>query len=176
MFAFRKYLRHTRVVPTKRSAKAEPAAADVDAVLEACRSLVAISAGSLEAVADQVDLVELRILVVIASRETAGLKDVADTAGLHLTRASRACDRLVGKGLITRNDDPGDRRALQLGLTPAGEAVVHSVVDARRQAVAPILAAMSTTRRTELVRSLRAFTAASGGSGHENLSALAWTQ
>lgn len=149
---------------------------EVDAVLEACRSLVAISAWSVEAVADQVDLVQLRILVVLATRGSSSLKDLADTARLHLTRASRACDRLVGQGLITRSDDPDDRRVLQLGLTAAGEAVVDEVMSARRNAVAPVLAAMSATRRAELIRSLRAFAAASGEVGHGDVSSLGWTQ
>ena len=153
-----------------------PGLEEIDAVLDACRSLVAISAWSVEAVADEVDLVQLRILVVLASRGAASLKDVAEAAHLHLTRASRSCERLVGKKLITRSNDPADRRVLQLRLTPRGEAIVCNVTDARRDAVAPVLAAMSATRRTELVRSLRAFAAASGGIGAGDLSSLAWTQ
>jgi len=145
-------------------------------VLDACRSLVAISAWSVEAVADQVDLVQLRILVVLATRGTSSLRDLADSTRLHLSRASRACDRLVGKNLITRSDDPDDRRVLQLGLTPGGEAVLRKVMNARREAVAPVLAAMSTTRRTELVRALRAFAAATGDVGHGDVSSLAWTE
>lgn len=169
-------------MPTKRADAGRVRAAslrrdveDVDAVLDACRSLVAISAWSVQAVADRVDLVQLRILVVLATRGAASLKDLADVTGLHLTRASRACDRLVGKKLITRSDDPEDRRVLQLRLTSAGEAVVEAVMDARRDAIAPVLARMSTTRRTELVRALRAFTEASHGVPGSDLSGLAWT-
>lgn len=187
MFAFRKYVRHTGSMPAKRAASRrvdtkvdtkteQPGVEEVDAVLEACRSLVAISAWSVEAVADEVDLVQLRILVVLATRGAASLKDVAQAARLHLTRASRSCERLVAKKLITRIDDPDDRRVLQLRLSPAGEAIVRKVMNARRDAVAPVLAAMSTTRRTDLVRSLRAFAAASGEIGDGDLSSLAWTQ
>lgn len=158
------------------NAAEQPAVEEVDAVLEACRSLVAISAWSVEAVSDHVDLVELRILVVLATRGASSLKDLADTVRLHLTRASRTCDRLVGKKLVTRTDDPDDRRVLQLGLTPAGEAIVREVMNARRDAVAPVLAAMSATRRSELLRSLRAFASASGEVGNGDISALAWTQ
>lgn len=170
-------------MPAKRAAgngadtsAVQPGVEDVDAVLEACRSLVAISAWSVETVADQVDLVQLRVLVVLATRGAVSLKDVADAGHLHLSRASRACERLVGKNLITRSDDPEDRRVLQLRLTRAGEAVVRTVMDARREAVAPVLAAMSATRRTELVRSLRAFAAVSGEAGAADVSSLAWTQ
>lgn len=166
-----------RTVGTRRGSVAKQARYDdVDAVLDACRSLVAISAWSVEAVADKVDLVQLRILVVLATQGTSSLKNLADATRLHMTRASRVCDRLVGKRLVARGDDPADRRVLQLSLTSAGEAVVRKVMNARRDAVAPVLAAMSTTRRAELVRSLRAFEEASGELGHGDVSSLAWTQ
>ena len=45
--------------------------------------------------------------------------------GLHLTRASRLCDRLVAAGLLDRADDPANRRQLTLTLTPDGERVVR---------------------------------------------------
>jgi DNA-binding MarR family transcriptional regulator len=167
----------TRRAPRAGTDATSPSAVeDVDAVLDACRSLVAISAWSAETVADRVDLVQLRILVVLATRGVSNLKDLADATRLHLSRTSRACERLVGKNLITRSDDPDDRRVLQLGLTPDGEAVVRTVQDARREAVAPVLAAMSVTRRTELVRALRAFASATGEVGHGDVSLLAWTE
>lgn len=144
-------------------------------MLDACRSLVGISAWSVDAVAEQVDLVELRILVVLANRGASSLKELAERSRLHLTRTSRACERLVGKQLITRRDDPEDRRVAQLGLTAAGEAVVGEVTDARRKAIAPVLAAMSVSRRTELVRSLRAFSRASGDVDSSDVAALAWS-
>lgn len=156
--------------------RSRPPNDDIDAVLDACRSLVAISAWSVEAVADRVDLVELRILVVLATRGASSLKDLADATGLHLSRASRACERLVGKELITRAGDPNDRRMVQLRLNRDGQAVVGTVLDARRAAIAPVLAAMSGTGRRELVRSLRAFAAASGEAGRGDTSSLAWTE
>ena len=50
---------------------------------------------------------------------------------------------------------------------------MREVMSARRDAVAPVLAAMSATRRAELVRSLRAFAAASGELGHGDVSSWA---
>jgi len=163
---------------TGSSADREPDAhrAEIDAVLTACRSLVAIAARSVEAVADQVDLVQLRILVVLSARGTASLSEVAEECRLHLTRASRQCDRLVGMDLITRVDDPEDRRSLQLSLTPAGHEIVARVTDARRESIAPVLARLSPTRRAELLRSLRDFSAAEVAVTDGRLAELAWTQ
>jgi DNA-binding MarR family transcriptional regulator len=150
--------------------------AEVDAVLHACRSLVAISAWSADAVADDVDLVQLRILVFVASRGSASLKSVVEATRLHPSRASRTCDRMVGKGLMTRGADPDDRRSLELRLTPAGERIVRRVRRARRAAITPVLAEMSKDSRADLLRVLDEFATASGVRGDADLSTLAWTE
>ena len=93
----------------RRISTQSASAAEVDALLEACRSLVAISVRSLAAVSAQVDIVQLRVLVVIASRGSVSLGEAADATGITLSKASRTCDRLVGMRLLARADDPSDR-------------------------------------------------------------------
>src|SRR4051794_13221783 len=116
----------------KREDTAGVTAEEMDAVLDACRSLVAVSASSLDVVADDVDLVQLRILVVLATRRSTSLSDLAAITGLHMSTASRGCDRLVKERLITRLEDPGDRRTVRLSVTAAGQDIVDAVVQARR--------------------------------------------
>jgi DNA-binding MarR family transcriptional regulator len=159
-----------------RGARREVGDAEVDAVLQACRSLVAIAAWSVDAVADKVDVVQLRILVLVATRESTSLKAVVEVTRLHPSRASRTCDRLVGKGFMTRTADPEDRRSVQLKLTAAGERIVRRVRRARRAAITPVLAGMSERSRADLLRVLDEFAAASGGSSNADLSTLAWTE
>ena len=48
------------------------------------------------------------------------LSELADHTSQHASSASRLVDRLVADGLVDRNVDPNDRRALHLQLTPAG--------------------------------------------------------
>lgn len=164
MLAFCKYFSQTRNVATSRSrvpvrrTTGEVPPDEVDALLDACRALVAISVRSVSAVSDQVDVVQLRILVVIASKKSVSLGEVADATGINLSKASRTCDRLVGRRLVGRDDDPADRRSLRLTLTAAGRRIVRKVMQARRDAIMPMLAAMPAQRRTELVDVLREFT------------------
>jgi DNA-binding MarR family transcriptional regulator len=132
---------------------------EIDALLTACRALVAIAVHSVSAVSEDVDLVQLRILVVIASRGWASLGEVAEATTITPSKASRTCDRLVANRLVTRDDDPNDRRSLKLTLTRAGQQVVRRVNEARRDAIAPMLAAMPASRRSALVRALDEFTA-----------------
>lgn len=117
---------------------------------------------------------QLRVLVLIATRGPASLKAVVETTGMHPSRASRTCDRLVSKGLIARAADPADRRSLRLTLTSAGERIVRRVRRARRAAIAPVLAAMSPRTRADLLHALEAFATASEGRRDGDLSALAW--
>lgn len=49
---------------------------------------------------------------------------LADQLGLTRGAISKLADRLIAKDLLSREDDPGDRRAHSLSLTPAGRALV----------------------------------------------------
>ncbi|MEW1952369.1 MarR family transcriptional regulator [Terrabacter sp. NPDC080008] len=147
---------------------------EVDAVLDACRVLVAITARSMAATSEVNDLLHLRALVVLWSRPSLSLGELAEGVGIGLTRASRLCDRLVTHGLVDRADDPDNRRQLVLRLTPAGREVVEQVMHERAEEVRPILARMSSADRSSLVRSLGAFARAADGLADSDLWALGW--
>lgn len=157
----------------------DPHDEEAEALLAACRVLVAVSAQSIAAVEDVVDVIEFRALVVVASRGSVSLSELSDGARFHLTRASRLCDRLVGKGLIDRADDPANRRQLVLTLTPGGQRLVHEVMRRRRAVLEPILdrltEGMTTRRREDMVPLLREFAAAGGEPSDPDLWAMGWT-
>lgn len=159
--------------------RAGPRDSEADAVLAACRVLVAVSAQSMAAVEDVADLTQVRALVVIASKGAVSLSELAEATGIHLTRASRLCDRLVLKGLLNRADDPANRRQLTLTLTPAGQQVVQEVMRRRREAIRPILDRMSKhmtkQRRTEIALLLQEFAVAGGEPSDPDLWAMGWT-
>lgn len=156
------------------SAQGDVTDQEVDALISACRALVAIAVRSVSAVSEEVDVIQLRILTVIASRGRASLGEVAEAATITLSKASRTCDRLVAGRLVTRDDDPNDRRSLKLTLTREGRQVVQRVNAARRDAIAPMLAAMPTARRSALVSALCEFTAGAAPE-HRDLWAMGWT-
>lgn len=126
----------------------------VDAVLSASRVLVAVAARSLAAVADEVTLPQYRALVVLASR---GPQKVAGLAG-HLdvtpATATRMCDRLVRKRLITRTHERGDRRSVRVDLSARGRSLVDEVSERRRREITELLRSVPPSSRGELVRAL----------------------
>jgi DNA-binding MarR family transcriptional regulator len=171
---------HTSAVATDKGVQADAAAAelsapDVEAVMLAARLLVAISAQSVAAVDDIVTLLQLRVLVMVSSRGPLNLGAVAAGLGVHPSNATRTVDRLVVAGLLSRTDDPTDRRNLVLELTPDGRTLVEKVMNERRAAIARILERMPASRRRALVPVLRSFAAAGGEVPADAVWSLGWT-
>jgi DNA-binding MarR family transcriptional regulator len=143
----------------------EPTLADeVDAVLLASRALVAMAARTLAPIEEHLTASQWRALVVVAQRHGTALHEVATALGVHPSTATRTCDRLVAANLISRNDDPDDRRYLALTVTDEGHRLVESVYAARRQHIADALARMPTASRRQLAATLQAFAVAAGES------------
>lgn len=147
---------------------------DVEAVLAATRVLVGVSAQSVARLEGEVSLPQLRVLVMVASRQGMNLGAVAAGLGVHPSNATRAVDRLVVAGLLSRHDDPTDRRNLQLDLTDAGREVVERVTEDRRVAIREILERMPASRRRALVPVLRSFAEAAGEIPEPAVWSLGW--
>jgi len=129
----------------------------VDAVLRASRVLVTVAARSLRGVDRDVTLPQFRALVVLASRGPLNPGAFAEALEVHVSTATRMCDRLVTKGLISRQAPPTSRRELMLALTPRGRRIVDSVTRRRREEIARIVDSVPRSQRASMVRALRTF-------------------
>ena len=134
----------------------------VDAVLGASRALVAVAARSLANVAEDVTLAQYRFLVELAARGPERLADLATALAVERSTATRMCDRLVRKRLVTRRRDRDDRRAVRVSLSPAGAALVAEVSRRRRAEITTIVARMPSAHRQPVMTALRAFADAAG--------------
>jgi DNA-binding MarR family transcriptional regulator len=85
---------------------------------------------------------------------------VAEALDVHISNASRICDRLVLAGLLHRRDSPADRRHVELTITHRGAALVSAVADHQRHLVHQVLAAMPLRQRAHLTAALTSFTLA----------------
>lgn len=135
---------------------------DVDAVMAATRAFVAMAAKSLALVEDVVTLIQWRALVVISGAERLSLNEVADQVGVHPSTATRFCDRLIGDGLLLRQQDPADRRYVVLSLTPKGQRLVAKVTAARRSDIQRVLGNIEPSRRRPIASALEEFAGAVG--------------
>jgi DNA-binding MarR family transcriptional regulator len=134
----------------------------IDAVLTASRVLVAVAARSLSEHEAEVSLQQYRALVILASRGAQRTVDLAEALGVDPSTATRLCDRLAAKRLISRRRQADDRREVRLDLNDRGRSLVDSVTEQRRAEIRRILAAVPREERGELVRAFRAFARAAG--------------
>ena len=70
---------------------------------------------------------QARILVYLSSHSSVTQKEIADRCMLDVTTMSRVLNKLEEMGLISRQRDPGCRRAYQTGLTEAGRQKAEEV-------------------------------------------------
>lgn len=118
-----------------------------EAVLTASRVLVAVAARSLAEHEGDVSVQQYRALVVLASRGPQRPVDLAEALGVDPSTATRLCDRLVVKRLISRRRQGGDRREVRLDLAERGRSLLDQVTERRRAEIARILAKVPAAQR-----------------------------
>ena len=134
----------------------------VSGLLTASRVLVGVSAASLAQVEDTVTLTQFRALVVLERQADINLNSLAEFLGVNPSTAMRMVDRLIAAGMVSRAENPSNRREVQLTLTPAGGEVVRTVTERRRDELARIVGKMPAARREDLVTALTDFADAAG--------------
>jgi DNA-binding MarR family transcriptional regulator len=133
-----------------------------EAILLASRAMVGVAVRSLVDSEHEVTLPQYRTLVVLAYSGAHRLADLAATLAVSPSTATRMCDRLVRKGLITRSRDTVDRREVNLDVTEEGRKLVHGVMDRRRKEVRTILRSIPEDARVQLATSLEVLARAAG--------------
>ncbi|WP_022909313.1 MULTISPECIES: MarR family winged helix-turn-helix transcriptional regulator [Aestuariimicrobium] len=142
--------------------------AQVEAVMRAADVLLRVAARSVIEVEDRVTSPQLRVLVLIALHGPQNLGAVARELGVHASNATRTCDRLVAADLLSRRQEPTDRRYLKLDLTAQGRALVDSVLGHRRTAIADVIERIPSPEQESVARAMQVFADAGGGEGSED--------
>jgi DNA-binding MarR family transcriptional regulator len=86
----------------------------------------------------ELSVAQLAALYLIDDRGTMRVGDVAAELVRSAPAASRMVDDLVRQGLVAREEDPTDRRARVLALTPAGHEFVALSSEARVKTMAEV--------------------------------------
>jgi len=136
--------------------------AQIEAVLEASRAMVAVVAHSLADAQAQITLPQWRALVVAERHGPLNMSAMAQWMGVHPSNATRACEGLVRSGLLDRREDPDDRRRQLLSLSRSGHEFVETLLEHRRRALAQVLERVPEARRKRLAAAMRDFAEAVG--------------
>jgi DNA-binding MarR family transcriptional regulator len=90
---------------------------------------------------------QLRILNLLQQERAAAVGQIAAHLSVTLPSVTATVDRLVQQGLVSREDDPNDRRRVINRLTPEGAALLERLQEGRR---ARLVAALATLTPEEL--------------------------
>ncbi len=116
----------------------------------------AIRAGLREHRSVDLSVPQLRALSFIDLSTAASLSELAEHIGLTLPSMSKMIDGLVERGLITRSEDPQDRRRVVLCLTSAGRESVEMAQAATRAAMAERVAHLGQEQRAAVMEAMDA--------------------
>jgi DNA-binding MarR family transcriptional regulator len=86
--------------------------------------------------------------------ERLSVKELSEHLGLSLPATSRTVDGLLRRGLLSRSEDPEDRRIKRVELTDAGRAIVERFTTARLQGLEAYAATLSDDQRAALMAAL----------------------
>ncbi len=78
-------------------------------------------------------MAQVGALASIRHLKMCGISEFGEEMGVTSAAASQMIDRLVQQGLISRAEDPHDRRIKQVGLTEKGQRLLQSSLQARQR-------------------------------------------
>ena len=114
--------------------------------------------GELFEIVAELDLTmpQMRAMFVLSAASEQGLPltELAPRMGLSVAAAGRAVDGLVRHDLVSRTEDPVDRRVKRLALTAAGVAALGRIAGARREGLRRFAETLGEREREALAAAL----------------------
>jgi DNA-binding MarR family transcriptional regulator len=89
--------------------------------------------------AEELTLVQWRVLVIASQTDGLRIGELAARLGISIPSASRLVRRIEAQGLLTATRADDDRRATNIGLTRSGREIVEAVVRRRRELIRVVL-------------------------------------
>jgi DNA-binding MarR family transcriptional regulator len=111
---------------------------------------------------DETDLSfsQINILMRLLHGGSAGVSEIGAQLGVTNAGASQAVERMVQAGLIERTEDPQDRRAKKLALTPKGRTLIGRGIEIRSQWVEGLTEALTSEQQSMIISALTLLTEA----------------
>ncbi len=104
----------------------------------ALRGVKDLAAHAIEVADVRIELAEAHVLGRLCALGPVRLTDLACALGLDPSSVSRQVTSLERRGWVQREDDPDDRRATRLHLTPSGRTVVDDLTAAHAGSLARV--------------------------------------
>ena len=102
-------------------------------------------------------LTQLRSLFLIANRGSTNFRKLAEALAVTPSNVTGIVDRLVEQGLVSRTQNPEDRREMTLQATDKGQALVSNLKEVGIKHMTQILSLLSLGELSSLIQGLSAF-------------------
>jgi DNA-binding MarR family transcriptional regulator len=103
---------------------------------------------------------QINVLMRLYHGGKSGVTDIGEQMGVTSAAASQAIDRLVNLELIERTEDPADRRAKLLVITPKGRTLIAKGIEIRSAWIEGLTDAFSANQRAMIISALTLLTEA----------------
>ena len=104
-----------------------------------------------------VSFAQIKVLVELQTPDEAHtVTSLAEHIGISAASASRAADGMVRKKLVTRVEDPDDRRVKRLALTTKGQRLADRIISARLASLEEFTGSLEADERRKLESALDA--------------------
>jgi DNA-binding MarR family transcriptional regulator len=102
-------------------------------------------------------LTQLRSLFLIANKGSTNFRKLAEALGVTPSNVTGIVDRLVEQGLVSRTQNPEDRREMTLQATDKGQFLVSNLKEVGIKHMTHILSLLSLEELSALAQGLSAF-------------------
>lgn len=111
----------------------------------------------------ELSFTQLKSMFVLANAaEPMPIGQIAELTGASLPAAGRAVDGLVRQGLVTRTEDPDDRRVKRIELTELGDQGMAKIYERRVEALGELLGKLEPDELTNVAAAVDALSARLG--------------
>lgn len=130
---------------TKSAASATAAQADVQALM---RQFAATYAREMDSVAEHMGLTRTQAVLLGTASTPGSIRDLAARIGCDPSNLTGPIQRLTERELLVVEPDPEDRRVKRIGLSEAGQELLHRLNDGGTRLFASINGASKSELRT----------------------------
>ena len=98
---------------------------------------------------------QLKSLIYVTKRDGATSGQIANSLGVGLSTITGVVDRLTEQDMVSRHDDPRDRRVTRVVPTPRGRALVEDLLQFRNETISAMLSRLTfSTASAEALKAL----------------------
>ena len=94
------------------------------------------------------------LLMQVYRRERCGISDLSENLEITSAAASQLVDKLVQAGLLVREENPSDRRAKQVKLSPKGRDLIEQGINERYRWANGIAGKLSVEEQAQITEAL----------------------